>query len=247
MIIAKLTIEHKSQNTSKLTITSNKEVRIKIQDGLAEDQINYIISKFTTIAESCINKGLHYNRTLRGSLCLPQTDELYPSILYLKSNAKGKQKKNIDKYRIYLDTFEIVYTSQNKKFACVLIKHEDKFLTVTRKNNHNSFGMPGGTYESNLDGCFVDTAIRETLEETGTDVVVDVNVMPYIEDDCITWYGHFKDTAPTEFNNKNENETGVVSYQPREILTNVKTSSFARYNKQMFNHFINLGVILNEF
>ena len=48
----------------------------------------------------------------------------------------------------------------------VLINPEGLILGVSRKDNHNDFGLIGGKMEEH-DKSPEDTAIRETLEETG--------------------------------------------------------------------------------
>lgn len=58
----------------------------------------------------------------------------------------------------------------NKPFSvCVLIKNpEGKILSVSRKTNHNDFGLPGGKIEENETA--EEAIIREVKEETGYDL-----------------------------------------------------------------------------
>lgn len=56
-----------------------------------------------------------------------------------------------------------------KSVQVVLINEEGFVLSVSRKNNHNDFGLVGGSVE-NYDTDEVSAAIRETKEETGLDI-----------------------------------------------------------------------------
>jgi len=49
----------------------------------------------------------------------------------------------------------------------VLINKEGLVLGVSRKTNHNDFGLPGGKMDPEDNENPINTAIRETLEETG--------------------------------------------------------------------------------
>lgn len=124
--------------------------------------------------------------------------------------------------------------------ACALIENEagNLYLSVTRKNNHSDFGLPGGKYDPDEDMDLVDTALRETVEETGMNVEIITTIEPYIEDDCYTYFGRTTLIPDTEIN---LNETGKIGFVSEEVLQN--QSSFGKYNKRMFQHFKNLGVI----
>jgi len=64
----------------------------------------------------------------------------------------------------------------NKISVCVvLINDKGQVLTVSRKNNPKDFGLVGGKMES-TDSSIIHTAIRETKEETGLDLI-DLNLL----------------------------------------------------------------------
>ena len=120
--------------------------------------------------------------------------------------------------------------------VCTLIFNEDntKILTVSRKNDNTIWGLPGGKYEKDLDGIsYLNTAERETLEETGYVIVCTEN--SYVAIDCydnivITYLANINKSIPQ----KEVQETGIVAWtNPIEVTKGV----FGNYNKEMFNHF----------
>lgn len=61
-----------------------------------------------------------------------------------------------------------------KKCAFVVIINNDGYaLGVSRKNDHNDFGLPGGKQDEIDNGDPKLTAIRELKEETGIDVSIE--------------------------------------------------------------------------
>ena len=52
--------------------------------------------------------------------------------------------------------------------ACVILTKEDKILGVTRKYNHNDWGLPGGKLDPGETA--LEAIIRESKEETGLDI-----------------------------------------------------------------------------
>lgn len=124
--------------------------------------------------------------------------------------------------------------------ACAIIEHESGglYLSVTRKTDHTDFGFPGGAYDPDEDMDLIDTALRETAEETGMNVEILAMFEPFIEDDCYTFFGR---TTLIPNDEISKSETGKVEFVSREVLEN--QSSFGDYNKRAFQHFKNLGVI----
>jgi mutator protein MutT len=52
--------------------------------------------------------------------------------------------------------------------TCVVLTKEDKILGVTRKHNHNDWGLPGGKIDPGETP--LQAIVRETKEETGLDI-----------------------------------------------------------------------------
>jgi 8-oxo-dGTP pyrophosphatase MutT (NUDIX family) len=112
-----------------------------------------------------------------------------------------------------------------KKAAAVLIRNkEDLILAVSRKDNPDDFGLPGGNVDPGEN--YRQTAIRETFEETG--LVID-------DLECVF--------------TRDEGEYSVRTYIPRIVSGEIKTTekgvvkwiteekllegSFGEYNKQL--------------
>ena len=121
-----------------------------------------------------------------------------------------------------------------KKAACVLIFSEDgtKILAVSRKDDPNAFGIPGGKVDPNE--SFLHAAVRETLEETGYEAVVSdfAAINPFIVEDG---YGYIVHTFIATIKNKNrletaEEETGRVAYVTRKELFK---GPFSTYNQKL--------------
>lgn len=125
--------------------------------------------------------------------------------------------------------------SDLKKAACILVFSEDgsEILAVSRKDDLNAFGIPGGKVDPNE--TFLDAAIRETLEETGFEVLVSEYSAnnPFIIEDG---HGYIVHTFLATINkNKNrqetdEKETGRVAYVTRDTLFN---GPFSAYNRKL--------------
>lgn len=125
--------------------------------------------------------------------------------------------------------------------ACALVRHpfnKDLYLSVSRKDDPDIHGLPGGKYEEN-DDHYAATAIRETLEETGFSIkIVTTKVFTEYDNDnkVFTYFAELKDendiykdikpTCPTE--------TGVVKWVTAKELIN---GPFKQYNEQMFRYF----------
>jgi 8-oxo-dGTP pyrophosphatase MutT (NUDIX family) len=107
--------------------------------------------------------------------------------------------------------------------ACVvLINPEGLVLGVSRKNNHNDFGLPGGRMEPE-DGSPMVTAYRETLEETGLKIS-NLRLVFAIHKGGNMGYTYLADYE----GEINHNEPHVVKWV--EFRTLVR-GSFGRYNQ----------------
>jgi 8-oxo-dGTP pyrophosphatase MutT (NUDIX family) len=108
--------------------------------------------------------------------------------------------------------------------ACVvLINEEGLILGVSRKNNHNDFGLVGGSMDP-IDGNDpVKTAIRECKEETGLDIT-DLKLVFAIHKG-----GNMGFTYLAKYSGEiNHNEPHVVKWVPFQTLVR---GSFGRYNQ----------------
>lgn len=121
-----------------------------------------------------------------------------------------------------------------KNAVCVLIVDKDNnLLSVSRKDNHNDWGLPGGKLEENE--SFIDAAIRETLEETGYSIeVVDTsNYFEHSDNEYLvrTYKAKIIYYLRTPVS---EEETGLVSFKNKLDLLK---GSFSQYNYDCFKHF----------
>jgi 8-oxo-dGTP pyrophosphatase MutT (NUDIX family) len=116
--------------------------------------------------------------------------------------------------------------------SCVLIPNllnDGTILMVSRKNDKNSFGLPGGKVEPNESS--VDAAIRECYEETGI-VIKSENLFLIFVDNvdehcCATYFcAKYDDSNMTP-----EPNGGLVKWDNFEVLFEGK---FADYNKKLF-------------
>lgn len=120
-----------------------------------------------------------------------------------------------------------------KRASGTLIIKEGKVLCVSRKNNPNDFGIPGGKCEEGE--SFEDCAVRELFEETGITswgsrkIFVSEDDLGWVMATCVVegYYGEISTT-----------ETGKVAWlTPKELVSN---SSFSNYNKKLFD---SLGIV----
>ena len=123
-----------------------------------------------------------------------------------------------------------------KKYAvCALVLNsEGLILGVSRKDDHNDFGMPGG--KVNNGESLIDAMEREVLEETGYSVI-HTSEMTFTDKcgsrEVTTFLCRISDINA----GVDESETGSVEWLDPSILL---TGSFAPYNNLALKHF---GVI----
>lgn len=105
----------------------------------------------------------------------------------------------------------------------VLINKEGLVLGVSRKTNHNDFGLPGGKMDPEDNEDPIKTAIRECKEETGLDIS-DLKLVFAIHKG-----GNMGFTYLAKYDGEiNHNEPHVVKWV--EFKTLVR-GSFGRYNQ----------------
>jgi ADP-ribose pyrophosphatase YjhB (NUDIX family) len=116
----------------------------------------------------------------------------------------------------------------------VLINEEGLILGVSRKDDHNDFGLIGGKMEPQDDNDPTNTAIRETLEETGLEIY-NLRLVFAIHKDSFMGYTYLADYK----GEINHNEPHVVKWVPMERLV---MGSFGKYNKMVSDSLKDMGV-----
>lgn len=105
----------------------------------------------------------------------------------------------------------------------VLLNKDGLVLGVSRKTDHNDFGLPGGKMDPEDNGDPISTAIRETKEETGLDIS-NLRLVFAIHKGGNMGYTYMADYS----GEINHNEPHVVSWLPFEKLIQ---GSFGKYNQ----------------
>ncbi len=119
--------------------------------------------------------------------------------------------------------------------ACVvLINPEGLVLGVSRKDNHNDFGLIGGRMEPEDNENPINTAIRETLEETGLKIS-NLKLVFAIHKSGNMGYTYIADYE----GEINHNESHIVKWVPFETLF---AGSFGRYNQLVSESLDSMGV-----
>jgi 8-oxo-dGTP pyrophosphatase MutT (NUDIX family) len=126
-----------------------------------------------------------------------------------------------------------------KQAGVMLIVKDGLILAISRRHNKEIFGLPGGKFDEGVDHNSMDTAIRETLEETGVQVSKCVQVYQRVELGdgpngvdfySTTYYAMEWEGDPTN------SEEGEVKWLTAEELTSTK-AAFGDYNRKMLNNF----------
>ena len=116
----------------------------------------------------------------------------------------------------------------------VLINPDGLVLGVSRKNNHNDFGIIGGKQDPEDCGDPMVTAIRECKEETGLDVS-NLRLIFAIHKDGYMGYTYLADYT----GEINHNEPHVVKWLSFEFLV---AGSFGKYNELVSESLTDMGV-----
>ncbi len=116
----------------------------------------------------------------------------------------------------------------------VLINEGGLILGVSRKDNHNDFGLIGGKMDPEDDNDPKLTAIRECKEETGLDIY-DLELVFAIHKS-----GNMGYTYLAKYTGEiSHDEPHVVKWVPMQVLIN---GSFGRYNEMVSESLISMGV-----
>ena len=116
-----------------------------------------------------------------------------------------------------------------KEAACCLVQDSlGRILAVSRRNDPNMWGLPGGKAEASE--SLEAAAIRELQEETG--LVASNLKKVFSEQDAsgfetTTFACEVRGTIQTS-------ETGLVRWVEKEMLVSPASSPFAKYNTSLF-------------
>jgi len=121
-----------------------------------------------------------------------------------------------------------------KSAQVVLINDKGLILGVSRKDNHNDFGLIGGKSEPIDNNDPMATAIRECKEETGLNIS-NLRLVLAIHKD-----GYMSYTYLADFDGEiSHDEPHIVKWVPFETLIN---GSFGKYNKLVSESLDDMGV-----
>lgn len=116
----------------------------------------------------------------------------------------------------------------------VLINPEGLILGVSRKDDHNDFGLIGGKMDPQDDNDPINTAIREAREETGLEIY-NLRLVFAIHKEGFMGYTYLADYK----GEINHNEPHVVKWVPMERLV---LGSFGKYNQMVSDSLKDMGV-----
>lgn len=116
----------------------------------------------------------------------------------------------------------------------VLINPEGLVLGVSRKDNHEDFGLPGGKMEPIDNGEPKFTAIRETFEETGLQIS-NLRLVFAMHKDGYMGHCYLADYK----GEINHNEPHAVKWVPFETLIR---GTFGKYNTLVCHSLVDMGV-----
>ena len=116
----------------------------------------------------------------------------------------------------------------------VLINPQGLILGVSRKDDHNDFGLIGGKMDPQDNNDPIMTAIRETREETGLEIG-NLRLVFAIHKEGFMGYTYLADYT----GEINHNEPHVVKWVPMERLV---MGSFGKYNKMVSESLNDMGI-----
>ena len=112
--------------------------------------------------------------------------------------------------------------------VCGILPVLGLFLSVSRKDDSNKIGFPGGKVDPGEK--LEDALIREFLEETGLSIKIDESHKPFIVED-----GHGYTVHSYMVYLEDEAETGVIRLSNKIQL--IKASPYGEYNEKAFEWF----------
>lgn len=118
-----------------------------------------------------------------------------------------------------------------KRAVVVLIETvNEKFVMVSRKDNPNDFGLPGGKVDRDEEE--LRAAVREVKEEIGLDIYEEDLELIFTED-CNGYKSstyHYRGN-PVDVNTLTSEEDGIIAEGIEELYSD--TSTFSVYNKKL--------------
>lgn len=126
---------------------------------------------------------------------------------------------------------------ENVKYAVqvVLINSKGEILTVSRKDNHNDMGLPGGKVDPEDNGDPIVAAIRETKEETGLDIT-NLRLIFAMHKNGFMGYTFLADYE----GEIHTDEPHIVKWAP--FNTVIENSSFGRWNTMVAESLKSAGI-----
>jgi 8-oxo-dGTP pyrophosphatase MutT (NUDIX family) len=122
-----------------------------------------------------------------------------------------------------------------RQAVCVFLSNtQGLLLAVSRKDNPEIWGFPGGKVEEGEE--LSDAAIRECREETGLNIF---NLHPVYTGICKGEVDFLTTTFIADFNyfeinsiGSSEEETGIIAWVKPEVLT---SGPFGKYNRELLD------------
>ena len=136
----------------------------------------------------------------------------------------------------YYNKYQINFEDVKVSVQVVLLNNKGEVLAVSRKTDHNDYGLIGGKKDpEDLDET--DTAIRETKEETGLDIS-NLRMIFSMHKDGYMGYTYLADYIG-EIDYDKEKEPHVVKWTNFQTIID---GSFGQWNALVAESLTNMGI-----